>query len=81
MCKTCSFGRMWQLGYAFMNEYCIVPDWLHNVFLGYGNPSAAQWTNMPDLLEMVDFKDTFLDADHLKTVFQIIRFAIVCLFF
>ncbi|KAK7856869.1 rna helicase aquarius [Quercus suber] len=49
-----------------MNEYCIVPDWLHNVFLGYGNPSAAQWTNMPDLLEMVDFKDTFLDADHLK---------------
>uniref|UniRef100_A0A7N2KPM1 Intron-binding protein aquarius n=1 Tax=Quercus lobata TaxID=97700 RepID=A0A7N2KPM1_QUELO len=46
-----------------MNEYRIVPDWLHNVFLGYGNPSAAQWTNMPDLLEMVGFKDTFLDAD------------------
>ena len=39
-----------------MNEYCIVPDWLHNVFLGYGNPPAAQWTNMPDLLEMVEFK-------------------------
>jgi intron-binding protein aquarius len=52
-----------------MNEYCIVPDWLHNIFLGYGNPSAAQWTNMPDLLEMVDFKDTFLDADHLKESF------------
>ncbi|KAK4592152.1 hypothetical protein RGQ29_016595 [Quercus rubra] len=52
-----------------MNEYCIVPDWLHNVFLGYGNPFAAQWTNMPDLLEIVDFKDTFLDADHLKDSF------------
>ncbi|PON51181.1 Intron-binding protein aquarius [Trema orientale] len=52
-----------------MNEYCIVPDWLHNIFLGYGNPSAAQWTNMPDLLETVDFKDTFLDADHLKESF------------
>ncbi|KAJ6851344.1 intron-binding protein aquarius [Iris pallida] len=26
-----------------MNEYCIVPYWLHNIFLGYGNPSAAQW--------------------------------------
>ncbi|KAM1607720.1 hypothetical protein ACFXTH_028453 [Malus domestica] len=52
-----------------MNEYCIVPDWLHNIFLGYGNPSAAQWTNMPDLLETVDFKDTFLDADHLKECF------------
>ncbi|KAJ6841095.1 intron-binding protein aquarius [Iris pallida] len=52
-----------------MNEYCIVPDWLHNIFLGYGNPSAAQWTNMPDLLEVVDFKDTFLDADHLRDSF------------
>ncbi|KAD3640108.1 hypothetical protein E3N88_29331 [Mikania micrantha] len=40
----------------FMNEMCIVPDWLHDVFLGYGNPSAAQWTNMPDLLETVEFK-------------------------
>ncbi|KAJ0037528.1 hypothetical protein Pint_23830 [Pistacia integerrima] len=53
-----------------MNEYCIVPDWLHNIFLGYGNPSAAQWSNMPDLLETVDFKDTFLDADHLRTCFS-----------
>ncbi|KAK6933867.1 Intron-binding protein aquarius, N-terminal [Dillenia turbinata] len=53
-----------------MNEYCIVPDWLHNIFLGYGNPSAAQWINMPDLLETVDFKDTFLDADHLKESFS-----------
>ncbi|EHA8590451.1 RNA helicase aquarius [Cocos nucifera] len=52
-----------------MNESCIVPDWLHNIFLGYGNPSAAQWTNMPDLLEVVDFKDTFLDANHLQDSF------------
>lgn len=52
-----------------MNEYCIVPKWLEKIFLGYGEPSAAQWTNMPDLLETVDFKDTFLDADHLKESF------------
>jgi intron-binding protein aquarius len=52
-----------------MNEYCIVPDWLHNIFLGYGDPSAAQWTKMPDHLQKVDFKDTFLDADHLKESF------------
>ncbi|XP_072992424.1 uncharacterized protein [Typha latifolia] len=52
-----------------MNETCIVPEWLHNVFLGYGNPSAAQWINMPDLLEVIDFKDTFLDADHLRESF------------
>lgn len=52
-----------------MNEYCIVPDWLHNIFLGYGNPSAAQWTNMPDFLEVVDFKDTFIDTAHLEECF------------
>ncbi|GJU95300.1 intron-binding protein aquarius [Tanacetum coccineum] len=52
-----------------MNETCIVPDWLHDIFLGYGNPSVAQWTNMPDLLETVDFKDTFLDADHVREYF------------
>ncbi|KAF3788553.1 Intron-binding protein aquarius [Nymphaea thermarum] len=52
-----------------MNEYCIVPDWLHDVFLGYGNPSSAQWNNMPDLLDVVDFKDTFIDADHLRGSF------------
>ena len=51
-----------------MIEYCIVPDWLHNIFLGYGNPSTAQWTNMPDLLEMVDFKH-ILDAGRLKDSF------------
>ncbi|KAK4424856.1 RNA helicase aquarius [Sesamum alatum] len=52
-----------------MNETCIVPDWLHDIFLGYGNPSAAQWTNMPDLIEKVDFKDTFLDTAHVKESF------------
>ena len=52
-----------------MNETCVVPEWLHNIFLGYGNPSAAQWINMPDLLEVIDFKDTFLDANHIHQSF------------
>jgi intron-binding protein aquarius len=52
-----------------MNETCVVPEWLHNIFLGYGNPSAAQWMNMPDLVEVIDFKDTFLDANHVQQSF------------
>jgi intron-binding protein aquarius len=52
-----------------MNETCVVPEWLHNTFLGYGNPSAAQWTNMPDLLEVIDFKDTFIDPSHVQQSF------------
>ncbi|KAI3949344.1 hypothetical protein MKW98_023281 [Papaver atlanticum] len=57
-----------------VNEFCIVPDWLHCMFLGYGNPSAAQWTNMPDFLGTVDFNDTFLDADHLRISFPHYQF-------
>lgn len=31
-----------------MNEDdVVVPDWLHDIFLGYGDPGAAHWTSMP----------------------------------
>ena len=29
---------------ALMNAECVVPDWLHDTFLGYGDPSAANYT-------------------------------------
>ncbi|KAJ7534618.1 hypothetical protein O6H91_13G103100 [Diphasiastrum complanatum] len=53
-----------------MNEDCFVPKWLHDIFLGYGDPAAAQWHNMPNQLAVVDFKDTFLDARHLQESFS-----------
>ena len=52
-----------------MNSDCVVPDWLHDIFLGYGDPAAAQSDRMPNQLRTVDFKDTFLDADHLRESF------------
>ncbi|BBN15051.1 intron-binding protein aquarius [Marchantia polymorpha subsp. ruderalis] len=52
-----------------MNEDCFVPEWLHDIFLGYGDPAAAQWHNMPQQLDVVDFKDTFIDANHLVESF------------
>lgn len=52
-----------------MNEDLIVPTWLHDILLGYGNPASAQWKNMPEPLERIDFKDTFLDAQHLRESF------------
>jgi Intron-binding protein aquarius N-terminus len=39
-----------------MNEQTIVPPWLHDTFLGYGDPSAAQYTKQPDFRRTVDFK-------------------------
>lgn len=29
-----------------MNEDCIVPEWLHDILLGYGDPAAADYHNM-----------------------------------
>lgn len=29
-----------------MNEDCVVPEWLHDILLGYGDPAAADYRNM-----------------------------------
>lgn len=57
-----------------MNEETIIPEWLTNIFLGYGDPAGAQYTSIaketPDtFINVVDFKDTFLDAKHLAQSF------------
>lgn len=52
-----------------MNEDTVMPAWLHDIFLGYGDPAAARYTNLPDTLDTIDFKDTFLDAAHLRASF------------
>ncbi len=41
-----------------MNEDTVMPDWLHDIFLGYGDPGQAKYTNMPadQLLQTIDFK-------------------------
>lgn len=54
-----------------MNENNIVPEWLREIFLGYGDPAAAQYQNLPEKeqLRTIDFKDTFLSADHLRESF------------
>ncbi|XP_024517313.1 RNA helicase aquarius [Selaginella moellendorffii] len=48
------------------NEDCIVPDWLQDLVLGYFNPVKLQKHKQ---LHTVDFKDTFLDAQHLRESF------------
>jgi intron-binding protein aquarius len=45
-----------------VNEDCVLPPWLHDILLGYGDPGAAQYSHMDGCLQTVDFKDTFLDA-------------------
>lgn len=47
----------------------VVPDWLQATFLGYGNPSSAHYTNIPNALQELNFRDTFLDWNHLLESF------------
>ncbi|XP_076284506.1 RNA helicase aquarius isoform X1 [Lasioglossum baleicum] len=52
-----------------MNTECVVPDWLHDIILGYGDPGAARYARMPNEIATMDFNDTFLDIDHLRSSF------------
>ena len=52
-----------------MNTSCVVPDWLHDIVLGYGDPGSAHYTNMPNNVPELNFNDTFLDFDHLRASF------------
>ena len=42
-----------------------LPSWLQEVFLGYGDPSSASYTRLPNRLGSIDFRDTFLNWQHL----------------
>jgi intron-binding protein aquarius len=42
-----------------------LPSWLQDIFLGYGDPAGARYTQLPNRLRTVDFRDTLLDWSHL----------------
>ncbi|KAI9799595.1 MAG: hypothetical protein M1833_003910 [Piccolia ochrophora] len=42
-----------------------MPAWLQEVFLGYGDPTSATYTHLANRLKAIDFRDTFLDWQHL----------------
>ena len=52
-----------------MNAECVVPDWLHDVFLGYGDPGAANYKEMSNCATKLNFNDTFLSYQHLVDSF------------
>lgn len=40
-------------------------SWLHEVFLGYGDPAGANYTHLANQIKKVNYRDTFLDWQHL----------------
>ncbi|KAK7737001.1 hypothetical protein SLS53_006757 [Cytospora paraplurivora] len=47
-----------------LSEVPLAP-WLHEVFLGYGDPAGASYKQLPNRLKRIDYRDTFLDWQHL----------------
>ena len=49
----------------------MVPDWLLDVLLGYGDPSAAAYWSLPaeQQVSEYNFFDTFLDLTHVADAF------------
>ena len=48
----------------------MVPSWFESVFLGYDNDmTSSHYSNMPIQLSSLDFRDTFLDWQHLQESF------------
>ena len=45
------------------------PAWLQEVFLGYGDPTSATYNRLPNQLKAIDFRDTFIDWQHLVDSF------------
>ncbi|GAB1214986.1 hypothetical protein ATERTT37_004168 [Aspergillus terreus] len=46
-----------------------LPSWIQDIFLGYGDPASARYTELPNRLKSVDFRDTFLNWQHLVESF------------
>ena len=46
-----------------------LPDWLQDVYLGFGDPKAAVPEGIESRLDSIDFRDTFLNWEHLTESF------------
>ena len=54
---------------SLMNTRCVVPEWLHDVLLGYGDPGAAHYSKLARTINNLDWNDTFLSISHLRESF------------
>jgi intron-binding protein aquarius len=42
-----------------------IPSWIQEVFLGFGDPSSANYKRLSNRQKSLDYRDTFLDWQHL----------------
>lgn len=52
-----------------MNTNFVVPEWLRDILLGYGDPASANYKNLKQKMDKLDWNDTFLTYEHLLNSF------------
>uniref|UniRef100_A0AC35UID5 Pre-mRNA-splicing factor n=1 Tax=Rhabditophanes sp. KR3021 TaxID=114890 RepID=A0AC35UID5_9BILA len=52
-----------------LNTECVVPNWLGDLILGYGDPSCAGYKQIGSAIPEIDFCDTFLNKQHVLDSF------------
>uniref|UniRef100_A0A915PS17 Intron-binding protein aquarius n=1 Tax=Setaria digitata TaxID=48799 RepID=A0A915PS17_9BILA len=67
--KTNNFKAVLSTIRQLLNTEFVVPEWLHDLILGYGEPNAAHYKSMNSAVSTVDFCDTFLSYKHLISSF------------
>lgn len=46
-----------------------LPRWFRDCFLGYGDPQSSIYSHLPNKIRSLDYRDTFLDWQHLEESF------------
>ncbi|OAL19272.1 hypothetical protein AYO22_09816 [Fonsecaea multimorphosa] len=54
---------------ALVSLETVLPSWLQEVYLGYGDPRGASFPSLSNHIESIDYLDTFLDWQHLLDSF------------
>eukprot|EP00217_Crustomastix_stigmatica_P009043 CAMPEP_0183790104 /NCGR_PEP_ID=MMETSP0803_2-20130417/807_1 /TAXON_ID=195967 /ORGANISM="Crustomastix stigmata, Strain CCMP3273" /LENGTH=1199 /DNA_ID=CAMNT_0026034295 /DNA_START=693 /DNA_END=4289 /DNA_ORIENTATION=- len=52
---------------SVLSHVNVLPNWLHDTFLGNGDPRAAHWERQPSMLKSIVFQGTFSDEEHVNT--------------
>lgn len=61
---------------SLINTKSLVPDWLKNLIIGFGDPAEAHHTNLRGSAKnsyCLDYFDTFLDYQHLSDSFKSVK--------
>lgn len=58
-----------------INTKFVVPDWLRNLLIGFGDPNEASPDSLrgPETPIVLDYLDTFIDYEHLESSFKTLK--------